>query len=290
MIGRFTPFLRASNAPATTSSPRAFRLRGAGSHREEGGFTRGRQPPIATLVRSHNAVSTFRRNVMNSTLSRARRIVGSALAIALVATLVPAGAASAHTKPKKPQHQIKKVTKKPQHKVKNVIVLISDGMGYNQLAAGDLYTDGKLGTQGYEKFPFRAGMSTFAHPSVGGGYDPAQAWGSFDYVKMNPTDSAAAATAMSTGVQDVQRRHRRRRQRQPDQARSRVRRGARQGDRRHLDRRVQPRHPGRLRRPQPLAQRLRGNRQRDAQGVGRRRHHGRRQSDVHRQRCPPARR
>lgn len=79
---------------------------------------------------------------------------------------------------------------------KNVILMISDGMGYNQLEAADLYQYGKTGAQPYEKFPFKFGMSTY---SVGS-YDPAQAWSSFDYVKNGATDSAAAATAMSTGV------------------------------------------------------------------------------------------
>lgn len=83
---------------------------------------------------------------------------------------------------------------KPQ--VKNVIVMISDGMGYNQKDAATLYQYGKTGTQIYESFPFQSAMSTY---SVGS-YDPALAWSNFDYVKSRPTDSAAAATAMSTGV------------------------------------------------------------------------------------------
>jgi alkaline phosphatase len=40
-------------------------------------------------------------------------------------------------------------------------------------------------------------MSTFA---TGGGYDPNLAWEDFDYVKSGATDSAAAATALSTGL------------------------------------------------------------------------------------------
>lgn len=79
---------------------------------------------------------------------------------------------------------------------KNIILMISDGMGYNQLEAANLYQYGKTGAQPYEKFPFKFGMSTYSF----GPYDPAQAWSNFDYVKSGPTDSAAAATAMSTGV------------------------------------------------------------------------------------------
>ena len=80
--------------------------------------------------------------------------------------------------------------------VKNVILLISDGWGYNQILATDYYTDGKAGTQIYEKFPTKLAMSTY---SVDGSYDPILASNNFDYVKFGATDSAAAATAMSTG-------------------------------------------------------------------------------------------
>ncbi len=118
----------------------------------------------------------------------ARRAAATAAVLALSASLVPVPAfarAEAAT---------------PERKVKNVIVMISDGMGYNQLEAANLYGYGRRVAQSYERFPVRVGMSTYAHPSVGGGYDPAAAWASFDYVKNDPTDSAAAATAMSTGV------------------------------------------------------------------------------------------
>jgi alkaline phosphatase len=80
---------------------------------------------------------------------------------------------------------------------KNVIVMISDGCGYNHIAAADLYQHGATGTQGYEKWPVRIAMSTYP---VGQAYDPTLAWATFEYVKSGYTDSAAAATAMSTGV------------------------------------------------------------------------------------------
>ena len=79
---------------------------------------------------------------------------------------------------------------------KNVIVMISDGCGYNHVDAASLYQYGQTGVQEYEKFPFQFAMSTY---SVGS-YDPDLAWSSFNYVKSGATDSAAAATAMSTGV------------------------------------------------------------------------------------------
>ncbi|MBN1369186.1 MAG: alkaline phosphatase [Dehalococcoidaceae bacterium] len=86
--------------------------------------------------------------------------------------------------------------------VKNVIVLISDGWGYNHIEATNYYQYGKTGSQVYEKFPTKTGMSTYEVENDGNiyGYLTKLAWGDFDYVKTNATDSASAATAMSTGV------------------------------------------------------------------------------------------
>jgi alkaline phosphatase len=82
-------------------------------------------------------------------------------------------------------------------KAKNVILLISDGCGINHIGAADLWEFGKHGVQPYENFPFRAFMSTYS--TDGNGYDPGKAWDDFKYVKKGYTDSAASATAMSTG-------------------------------------------------------------------------------------------
>ena len=79
----------------------------------------------------------------------------------------------------------------------NVIVLICDGWGYNHVDAESIYRHGQTGVQVYEGFPVQYAMSTFA---IGGSYDPQEAWGQFDYQKQKLTDSAAAATAMATGV------------------------------------------------------------------------------------------
>jgi alkaline phosphatase len=108
-------------------------------------------------------------------------------AIALTAIVVAAVADDAAAKR----------SRQPVERAKNVIVLISDGMGYNQLAAADYFEYGATGMQVYEAFPVRTAMSTY---SFYGSYDPLQAWGVFSYVQANATDSAAAATAMSTGV------------------------------------------------------------------------------------------
>jgi len=79
----------------------------------------------------------------------------------------------------------------------NIIVFISDGCGYYHVDAASLYECGRTNIQTYESFPVRLAMTTFAARQT---YNPNRAWKSFDYVKTGYTDSAAAATAMSTGV------------------------------------------------------------------------------------------
>ncbi|MDR2348773.1 MAG: alkaline phosphatase [Bifidobacteriaceae bacterium] len=102
---------------------------------------------------------------------------------------------------------------------KNVIVLISDGAGYGHFDSANLYetgtarnqvkvdpTTGEIApatkgpaVQVYDDYPVQIGQS---HYSANGRayYDDEQAWSAFDWVKTGPTDSAAAATALSTGV------------------------------------------------------------------------------------------
>jgi len=80
---------------------------------------------------------------------------------------------------------------------KNAILMISDGCGYNHIDAASLYQYAKTGTQPYERFPIVCAVSTYM---FGGSYEPNSAWADFDYVKGGCTDSAAAATAMSTGA------------------------------------------------------------------------------------------
>ena len=82
------------------------------------------------------------------------------------------------------------------HAPKNIIVMISDGCGYNQVDAASIYQYGKIGVQVYEHFPVELAMATFMDL---GSYDPEMAWENFEYAKNGATDSAAAATAMSTG-------------------------------------------------------------------------------------------
>jgi alkaline phosphatase len=89
---------------------------------------------------------------------------------------------------------------------KNLIIMIADGWGFNHVDATSYYQDGEADMQVYSEFPVRYAMSTYMAYKDGDdrchghGYDPALAWGDFDYVKSCYTDSAAAATTMSTGV------------------------------------------------------------------------------------------
>ncbi len=88
---------------------------------------------------------------------------------------------------------------------KNIILMISDGCGYNHVDASSLFEHGKTGVQVYESFPFRAGMSTYSYNKglLGrltlGEYDPTKALSDSRYVTRGYTDSAAASTTMSTG-------------------------------------------------------------------------------------------
>ena len=81
---------------------------------------------------------------------------------------------------------------------KNVIFMISDGWGYNQIKATNYYNGT---TEAYENFSVKYGMSTYS-ASNPAGYDPSQAWTNFNYVKSGATDSASAATAMATGIKN----------------------------------------------------------------------------------------
>ena len=80
---------------------------------------------------------------------------------------------------------------------KNVIIMIADGGGFNHYKSADYYNCGRSPCQPYEDFPVRLAMSTYPY---GGSYNANLTWRSFNYVDKGATDSAAAATAMATGV------------------------------------------------------------------------------------------
>jgi alkaline phosphatase len=83
------------------------------------------------------------------------------------------------------------------HSPKNVVIFIADGAGFNHFRSADYYQCGRIPCQPYEYFPVKLAMTTYP---AGGGYDANAARADFDYVKKGCTDSAAAATAMATGV------------------------------------------------------------------------------------------
>jgi len=83
------------------------------------------------------------------------------------------------------------------HIPKNIILFIADGCGFNHIEAASLYQYGKKGAQVYEQFPVQYAVSTYS--ADGNLYDPSQAWASFEWVLLKPTDSAAASTAIATG-------------------------------------------------------------------------------------------
>lgn len=97
----------------------------------------------------------------------------------------------------------------------NVILLVGDGMGYNMVDAASAFEHGttrhqvrvnpgaghheRLGgpsAEAYQEFPQTFAASTA--PATGS-YDPRTAWSDFHNVLANPTDSAAAGTALATG-------------------------------------------------------------------------------------------
>jgi len=78
---------------------------------------------------------------------------------------------------------------------KNIILLIGDGMGFNQVLAGDYYQHGETGKQVYQGWTTYA-MSTYA---FNGEYTPEKS-GDFEYLKKGANDSAATASTMATGV------------------------------------------------------------------------------------------
>lgn len=91
---------------------------------------------------------------------------------------------------------------------KNIILLIGDGMGENAVLATDYYTAGIGAAQAYENFPVSVFMSTSSASlsktktanNYSISYDADSAWSTFNFVKLRFTDSAPAATSMSTGV------------------------------------------------------------------------------------------
>ena len=79
---------------------------------------------------------------------------------------------------------------------RNVILMISDGQGFNTVEATRYFTGSPAV---YESFPVRYGMTTYSANNPGG-YDASRMWSDFDYAKSGATGSASAATALYSGV------------------------------------------------------------------------------------------
>ena len=112
----------------------------------------------------------------------------------------------------------------PDARPRNVMLFISDGASWGSWRMASFYEHGELGRQPYDAFSVKLGMTTVplntsntpthdATPQVG--YDPLLAWSlrpvdgatggrpshfeGYDYLRLNATDSAAAATALASG-------------------------------------------------------------------------------------------
>jgi alkaline phosphatase len=79
----------------------------------------------------------------------------------------------------------------------NIILMISDGCGFNHVKATDYYQYGKSGCQPYQNFSVKCAMSTY---NINGEYDTHKAWHNFKNLIQKYTDSAASSTAMVTGI------------------------------------------------------------------------------------------
>ncbi len=84
---------------------------------------------------------------------------------------------------------------------KNVILMIADGAGFNQYRAASSFLTGNTDGLVCDAFPVKLAVSTFS--ASGKGYDSRNASTNPAYLKLYPTDSAAAATAMATGFKTV---------------------------------------------------------------------------------------
>jgi alkaline phosphatase len=80
-----------------------------------------------------------------------------------------------------------------QSKAKYVILLIADGTGNNHYKAANLYTGLTPAYQSWRNY----WMATYPY---GSSYNPSLAWSDHNYINSGYTDSAAAATALYTGV------------------------------------------------------------------------------------------
>jgi alkaline phosphatase len=91
---------------------------------------------------------------------------------------------------------------------RNIIIFVSDGMGFNHLKATNYYQSGEANAQRFEQDEWTSfAMATYSSVMrvrngdtiFSGGYNPQKASTDPEYLKLDYTDSGAAATALSTG-------------------------------------------------------------------------------------------
>lgn len=94
-------------------------------------------------------------------------------------------------------------------KPKNVIIMIGDGMGENQIKAATYYQRGVDNSQQFHKFPVKLYVSTYAAKagqkgedsdldwSIG--YNTKEAWDSYSWIQRQYTCSGASGTAIACG-------------------------------------------------------------------------------------------
>jgi len=94
-------------------------------------------------------------------------------------------------------------------KPKNVIIMIGDGMGENQIKAATYYQRGEDNSQAFHKFPVKLYVSTYAAKAgLKGedsdldwsiGYNTKEAWGDYSWIQKQYTCSGASGTAIACG-------------------------------------------------------------------------------------------
>ena len=93
---------------------------------------------------------------------------------------------------------------------KHIILMISDGGGFNQFYSASYYRHGQIGKEVYDKFPVKLACTTYMlnqnrkEQTTEQGYDPVRMWTDFNYMNQKNdykayTCSAAAMTAIVTG-------------------------------------------------------------------------------------------
>jgi alkaline phosphatase len=80
---------------------------------------------------------------------------------------------------------------------RDLILMVADGCGFHHFTVSSMFAGTGARGQVVWEFPVQVAMSTWPH---GGGYDPDLAWSDAAWLSRHPTDSAAAITAMTTGV------------------------------------------------------------------------------------------